>query len=1191
MYSDVILRDNPVGYWPLEVGYTTNDVSALRQSPYGPNAASIGASVIVQDVQPLIMSSTNGCKITSSALSTISIANNYNVFTELSEDIDFSIEFWLAFDSIPTGTKILSITDDTNESVSIYIDSDKLRLNVYTQTASYTSTLSNPLFDSQFHVSLIYASRTVSLVINGARSTSIDLSPTEMFKALSDSTRKFKFGPATETDYFIVDQICFYGYAIEREMISRHLNAAYSQRRTDPYITYSGGAVLDIHDNLGSFSDYYLLNNRTTWSNDKATNSLVQRNAMTFQSVDRLTQFPIISTGSSAYSFTKPVANGTEGITFTTSSYSLRNEYFSKIFRPDLHALSCSVYLDVSKSSAMTYMSISELSVGTLLLERTTDDKIQLSFSGDSGMTMTTAAFTVSGWHNILIYFVGNTAYFNVDGIISSVTTTSTAEIFTNPSMTLYVGNSFYANATKYQLTDPIAKIGVVNKKDVLNGTNISNYLHNTSFRYSASGYSNPATGTASISRDYSYAGPTSLKWTRTSSSLTDTTLVYALNAGSGYYIPSTGSYTLSGYFFLPPTSSTFHGRSVAFSASGGTASAYTVNATSSATLSRGRWVRASTTVTFNATTASQLPALVASIASSASTDVGEILYMDAFKLESGTSATEFYNGDVESMSSLIYPLNSSASTSAEQYLEWIQSVPLSEPENTYVYLPGAGANRLSVPNQPEFSVTDLDIRAVAAFDTLRPASNFGIAGKYSGTASTSSWYFELNTNGTLRINVSSGASLVNMPVSSSAIDTSMSGTPLGVRVTYSASSGKTNYYTSMDFGVSWSPLGTERSGTATSVNVSTQSVAFGSYGTGYVNGLAGKYYKLQLMDSIDGNTILDIDTSKYTNTSWSPGQSASFTALTGQTVTLNSTGGSNMSVRSDSIVGSKIYYNSDNDNVQIYTSTDGNEWRRLLKNGDKIPSVDNYSSPNSLQLKVKMFSSDSDSSKNNLSYLEMSTYNDINVYGNNIVLSPPVPNLNKNYSYQLRSNNYNILSRSENFGIRFQKPNRLSETPGYATIISPSVGAIEMFFRIDDIYTSASNLSILEFSGVANSRVYYKPSDGLLYFDSGAYSSVFINGIETTSASKPIAQSEIYHLVAVMSSVQTGKTMLVNSSASNSPAVATYGYFKTYPQQMSTTEASQRYYSTIGINGLMVKDKTSTVTTYDSVAAYKIRK
>jgi hypothetical protein len=562
---------------------------------------------------------------------------------------------------------------------------------------------------------------------------------------------------------------------------------------------------------------------------------------------------------------------------------------------------------------------------------------------------------------------IGNTIYLNVDGTVYSSVTGDSSQITSINNNVLYIGNTFYSDATQYQLTEPISKVGIVNKKDILTGINISNYIFNPSFKSNLNGYASvPANASASISYDYSYVGNTSYKWVRNSSSVSDTAILAISGAGAGYLIPTTGSYAISSYFFIPPSASTLHGKVVSLSASGG--SGYTVGTQASATLSRGQWVRANTIINFTGAASANLPVISAKLSTSASTDANEIIYIDSVKLESSSVVTGYYDGNVSSLNPIVYPISSNFS--AEQFLEWNKSIPLDQ---------------------------------------------------------------------------------------------------------------------------------------------------------------------------------------------------------------------------SSSIVASKIYYNADNRNIQVYTSVDGIEWRKLIKNGDKIPSLRNNAIPVPIFLKIKMITGDSDSSKNTAPYLEVSTYNDISANGNNITLRIPTSYSNNDYSYQLRSNDYGILARSENFGVRFQRPNRLSELPGYASIDTVSMGSIEFFFRIDDVYNSASDNNIIDVGSVANTKIYYKPSDSKLYFDSG-YSAVYVNGISVSSGDLTVTLSEIYHIVAVYNSVQSSKTVSLNYNSSQVSSIATYGYFKVYPQQLTASEAAQKYFYMIGINGIAINDKTNTATVYDSVAVYKTK-
>jgi hypothetical protein len=103
------------------------------------------------------------------------------------------------------------------------------------------------------------------------------------------------------------------------------------------------------------------------------------------------------------------------------------------------------------------------------------------------------------------------------------------------------------------------------------------------------------------------------------------------------------------------------------------------------------------------------------------------------------------------------------------------------------------------------------------------------------------------------------------------------------VRVTRDATAGEVEFFLSDD-GSTWTQLGS----TVTSVTTdplfnSTALVKVGSFGATNASSLAGKFYRAQVLNGIDGTKVLDVDTSVITS-----GAATTFTALTGQTVTIN---------------------------------------------------------------------------------------------------------------------------------------------------------------------------------------------------------------------------------------------------------------------------------------------------------------
>jgi hypothetical protein len=210
-----------------------------------------------------------------------------------------------------------------------------------------------------------------------------------------------------------------------------------------------------------------------------------------------------------------------------------------------------------------------------------------------------------------------------------------------------------------------------------------------------------------------------------------------------------------------------------------------------------------------------------------------------------------------------------------------------------YVYLPGVGANRLSLPDAAAYDITgDIDVRWYGAMD--------------SWTATNGSVLLSRQIDGTnraFRLVMSTsnpGRPIFTWyPLGTSASETNASCTaavPFAageagwVRVTLDVNNGagtpqfEVKFFTGTD-GVNWTQLGSTLTGTTgpTSLPDITSGIEIGAQ-FGSLNPLAGKVFRVQMFASLnETDKRLDIDTSVITS-----GNTASFTALTGQTVTIN---------------------------------------------------------------------------------------------------------------------------------------------------------------------------------------------------------------------------------------------------------------------------------------------------------------
>jgi hypothetical protein len=205
--------------------------------------------------------------------------------------------------------------------------------------------------------------------------------------------------------------------------------------------------------------------------------------------------------------------------------------------------------------------------------------------------------------------------------------------------------------------------------------------------------------------------------------------------------------------------------------------------------------------------------------------------------------------------------------------------------QGNYVYLPGVASNNMSVPDEAALDITgDIDIRVRVAMDDWTPATFVMLFGKY--TANQRSYGFLLSTSGVFRfVWTTNGSTEIfrDSTVATGLLDGSIKWVRVTLDVDNGASGHDVRFFLSDD-GSAWTQLGsTITTAGTTSIYSGTSPAGVGDgSGVGSVNP-AGKFYRAQVLNGIGGTTVLDIDTSVITT-----GAATSFTAVTGQTVTIN---------------------------------------------------------------------------------------------------------------------------------------------------------------------------------------------------------------------------------------------------------------------------------------------------------------
>ena len=216
------------------------------------------------------------------------------------------------------------------------------------------------------------------------------------------------------------------------------------------------------------------------------------------------------------------------------------------------------------------------------------------------------------------------------------------------------------------------------------------------------------------------------------------------------------------------------------------------------------------------------------------------------------------------------------ADTNDPMYLPW--------DGRNYVYLPGILSNLLSTPDAAALDITgDIDLRIQIAMDDWTPSITSPLISKWK-SVSDRSYTLRLNTDGALAFIWSAdGTAAITRTSTGTGI---ADGVVKWIRVTLDVDNGASGHdvkFFTSDDGTTWTQLGTTitTAGT-TSIYNSTQVLGIGQETDG-TSITAGKIYRAQILNGIDGVPVLDVDTSQIAS-----GAATSFTALTGQTVTIN---------------------------------------------------------------------------------------------------------------------------------------------------------------------------------------------------------------------------------------------------------------------------------------------------------------
>lgn len=177
---------------------------------------------------------------------------------------------------------------------------------------------------------------------------------------------------------------------------------------------------------------------------------------------------------------------------------------------------------------------------------------------------------------------------------------------------------------------------------------------------------------------------------------------------------------------------------------------------------------------------------------------------------------------------------------------------------NGYTYLPGVSGNYLSTPDSAALSITgDIDMRFRVALNDWTPATEQLLADKDS--PGVVGYDMRITTAGNIRVNgvASNAVSSVAVPAAD--------GTTTWVRATIRTSDGRVQFFTAS--GALTNPtagdftqLGTDQAVAAGLRFDTAAGLTIGAFNDGSVGNSAGKLYRAQIRNGLDGTLVFDAD-------------------------------------------------------------------------------------------------------------------------------------------------------------------------------------------------------------------------------------------------------------------------------------------------------------------------------------------
>ena len=239
-YCLKVIKDNPIGFWPLD---ELSGTTAFDKSGCSNNGTYTGG--ITSGIIPLVSGGISSTNITSTRYITIPCDNDYYGSTadggfadENSSDNDFTLECWF-YPRIST-TSLTPIMADDNTNIGLYYQAGNIVFLLEGERLDYTL----PEVLSSHHLVATYTPSEINLYVDGILAEKKAISN---FK-FTNSELTLKIGPtANIADSYLIDAPAVYRYALNTDKVLEH----YRYNNAVPPIQIvdsDGGVFFEIFD-------------------------------------------------------------------------------------------------------------------------------------------------------------------------------------------------------------------------------------------------------------------------------------------------------------------------------------------------------------------------------------------------------------------------------------------------------------------------------------------------------------------------------------------------------------------------------------------------------------------------------------------------------------------------------------------------------------------------------------------------------------------------------------------------------------------------------------------------------------------------------------------------------------------------------------------------------------------------------